>query len=389
MDTKGNKESAKRRRPKRGGGSQKRSRSEEQARKGERKPTRIHSVDQDSQSKRQSGNRSPYGDNHTGSQENSRSLSSNRQSDNRSHPRNNDKDTPISSKKKQAKKRNHWKRHGRQQSENSKNSLPKIYFKPDIAIPNEEADLKVLVWNSPTNHVPFASEEAMFDVLMPRKRNERGMMYRYAFRVREINEKLKAVGGMTLLQALSLRRHYIRKFNPWKSMATLGLGTDLEIRESAAIFEECVQEFLKDNNIPYWTEGDQRRMFKAAENAGVLCGTPDFFLQHQVLLKKVSNGVVAEERKINWIEAKMFYGASTIPQGSPGAVGSLVPKLKKYVEAFGPGATCFMNGCGDRLAAELEEIGVSVLDCSGSVDIGRVQEHQRKWCATRDGRILN
>jgi hypothetical protein len=267
------------------------------------------------------------------------------------------------------------------------------FFKPQIAI-EKEKDLRVLWWNSPTDYVPFASEEAMINVLMTRKKNERGMMRCYLFRLKEINDKLDGVGGsMTLLQALSLRRHHIQKFNPKAGMSRLGLGLDFDIRKSADIFENCVQDFLNKSKVAYWTEQEQKEMFQETEDPGLLVGTPDFFLRRQVLLRKARGGdnnkVILEERKINWVEAKMFYGASTIPQGSPGAVGSLLRKLKKYVQAFGPGAICFMNGCGDRLAAELSEIGVSVLDCSGTVALARVREHQRTWCATRDGKILN
>ena len=54
------------------------------------------------------------------------------------------------------------------------------------------------------------------------------------------------------------------------------------------------------------------------------------------------------------------------------------------------GAVVFMMGCGDRLAAQLGEIGVSVLDCSGNdtVSLQRVRAHQRTWCANKDGHIL-
>jgi len=62
---------------------------------------------------------------------------------------------------------------------------------------------------------------------------------------------------------------------------------------------------------------------------------------------------------------------------------------RKYVNVYGPGAMVFMQGCGDRLASELAQIGVIVLDCSGRmVQLDAVEEHQRTWCGDRNGNIL-
>ena len=93
---------------------------------------------------------------------------------------------------------------------------------------------------------------------------------------------------------------------------------------------------------------------------------------------------------IHWIEAKMYYGASTIPRGKQnGAVGTVMETAQKYVKHFGEGAIVFMMGCGDKLATELNEVGVSVLDCSGNtVSLTKVHDHQRTWCANKKGHIL-
>ena len=92
---------------------------------------------------------------------------------------------------------------------------------------------------------------------------------------------------------------------------------------------------------------------------------------------------------IHWIEVKMYYGASTIPNGSKGAVGSVLGTAQKYVNAFGEGAILFMMGCGEKLAADINDIGVSVLDCFGNtVSLDKVHDHQRTWCANEKGQIL-
>jgi hypothetical protein len=76
------------------------------------------------------------------------------------------------------------------------------------------------------------------------------------------------------------------------------------------------------------------------------------------------NRKVIEEGIIHWCDAKMMYGSSTIPQNNKCAVGKILKTAQKYVKWFGPGALCFMHGCGESLAAELALIGVMALDCS-------------------------
>ncbi|CAJ1930259.1 unnamed protein product [Cylindrotheca closterium] len=259
-----------------------------------------------------------------------------------------------------------------------------------VDIDMNDDDLQVLCWSSPSDFVPVQSEEAMVKVMLPRGKRERGMMRNYLFRLKEIKQALKSAHGMTLKQALSLRRLHIKNFNPTMTMSGLGLGEDEDILKSANIFEECVQEFLDQNAVQYWTEKEQRERAKEYGMEGPR-GTPDFLLRGQVMLRKVrGNGdTILEERKINWVECKMFYGASTISQGGRGAIGSLVSKMSSYVSLFGEGAIVFMNGCGDSLALELRGVGVTVLDCVGTVKLGRVLEHQKAWCASRDGQILN
>jgi len=90
---------------------------------------------------------------------------------------------------------------------------------------------------------------------------------------------------------------------------------------------------------------------------------------------------------INWIEAKMFYGASTIPANTPNAVGAILPKMNEYVSLYGAGAIVFMYGCGDVLARQLIDIGVVALDGRG-LDLAIVEESQRGWCADARGTIL-
>lgn len=93
----------------------------------------------------------------------------------------------------------------------------------------------------------------------------------------------------------------------------------------------------------------------------------------------------------------MFYGASTIEPDGRSAVGAILEKCRRYVDLYGAGAVVFLYGCGDKLASELAEIGVSVIDSGGArgnpssrnhLSLRAMQEHQRSWCGDNDGNIL-
>ncbi len=259
----------------------------------------------------------------------------------------------------------------------------------------------VLEWDSPKGYVALSEEESIVEFMFQRNgKRERGMLKdKPSFLVSKYRKAIQQrAPSMTFPQVLSLRRHHIKLFNPYKDMTQLGLGEINDINESANLFECAIEEFLKKSSIDFRTEEEQKKAAK--EKNQILRATPDFVLPKPILLRRVQNNsrkkglsnekkTVIEERKIQWIEAKMYYGASTIPHGSRGAVGTVLKKAKSYVDTFGEGAFLFMMGCGDKLAAELNAIGVSVLDCSGNtVSLDRIHDHQRTWCANEKGQIL-
>lgn len=263
-------------------------------------------------------------------------------------------------------------------------------------LPNELDNEKrsVLWWYSAVPaEVPLQAEQAMIDVLLRWKEKERGMMKdQPPFRLEEIRKNCHKT-RMDLSQALSLRRHHMKLLNPFRTMPQLRLGKENDIRESARSFEEAVEGFLKSQQVDFMTETEQKEHFrKQAQKGELLRSTPDFVLRMPVVMKKChgtqQHKQVLEERIIHWIEAKMFYGASSIPHNSKGAVGALLRTAKKYVNDFGPGAMIFMQGCGDRLAADLRREGVIVLSAYGMVDLHKVEAHQRSWCANKRGDIL-
>lgn len=251
-------------------------------------------------------------------------------------------------------------------------------------------DAGILWWKVSQEHVPVASEEIMISVLVRWGAKERGMIKdQPPFRLQQIRQKLKQAPGLRLDQALSLRRHHIKLLNPERGMTNLGLGRMEHIRVSAEIFERIVETFLIENKIEHWNEKEQQK-----RSSSKLSLTPDFIFPTAVTLKtfrhtRGGSRHVLEEHRIFWLEAKMFYGASTIPDGSDGAVGTILKKMSRYVESFGSGAIVFMHGCGDRFAEELATIGVTALSGADFPKqlMTRLWDHQKTWCA-KDGFIL-
>jgi hypothetical protein len=184
--------------------------------------------------------------------------------------------------------------------------------------------------------------------------------------------------------------------NPFKSKETLGLGTSLNIKAAADLFEQAIAAYLTRNQIEYWDEDAQKQHFFKNNPGQLLKATPDFIMKEPIQLKRYTihnqtgERVVFEERTVHWLEAKMFYGASTLPlNDKKSAVGSILPKMKKYVELYGQGAIVFLQGCGELLASELAKIGVMALCCTSTdFDMTEVERQQRTWCADKHGNIL-
>jgi hypothetical protein len=184
-------------------------------------------------------------------------------------------------------------------------------------------------------------------------------------------------------------------------MEALGLGEDSHIRQSASLFEQAVANFLKDQGVEFMTEEDQRRnqqeiLNNQMENVdGEPCSTfctPDCLFNQPVSLctkgrDHDTNRAHQSHHTIHWIEAKMFYGASVIPQGTNNAVGTVLERAKKYVHVLGPGAMVFAFGCGSDLAQQLENIGVQVID-SYPLNLTALREYQRSWCCNEQGEVL-
>jgi hypothetical protein len=246
---------------------------------------------------------------------------------------------------------------------------------------------QTLQWHTIHPQVPMQSEIRVLKTLLRWKEKERGMIKSAGNRYEEIARECQHV--MQLSQALSLRRQHIQHMNPGQRMTALGLGKEKDIRQSAAIFETGVRFYLKQCNIAFLTEKQQRERLPRGQ---LSVATPDFMLVEPTLLSTTMPAQAGQhpetsEYVIHWVEAKMFYGASTIARDSKSAVGTLMATAEKYCKQYGTGAMVFMYGCGKELAEWLLQLGVVALDAH-PVDLRHVKAHQRTWCANANGLIL-
>ncbi len=267
---------------------------------------------------------------------------------------------------------------------------------------------KTLPWANPVTHyIPLSDEERLLPTLLHWNKSERGMMKdQPPFRLQKLHKMLAQIkkngnnkgttgSSMTLIQSLSLRRTHLKYLHPKLTMTQLRLGSQNDIYHSATLFEEVVGNYLILHDVLQfvYTEEDQRNMWKRS-GKGKMVASPDFRVKdgHCIQLDFSSSSRNSSNNSknmptIHWIEVKMFYGASTIPENTPNAVGTILPKMKEYVSLYGTGAIVFMYGCGDSLAHQLLDLGVIALD-GRMLDLKLVEDYQRCWCADENGNIL-
>ena len=292
-----------------------------------------------------------------------------------------------------------------------------------IDVPEQDSATQVALQWPRRKFVPLLAEQSIVKVML-RHKKERGMMRAQpADRVREVRDACSRL-DVTFEQALSIRRHHVR--NNCKAPnqeQVVQLGTEVQIREAADLFEEAIAAHLASAGVAYLTEAAQR-----ARNGDQPRPTPDFLLPSPVTIQQpealaaswthewrrdASDGGMYTQADFNqyyaadgdamwaaaqpraphlggplhWIEVKHYYGPSTIPMNGKSAAGKLFAVVDKYVRLFGPGALVLCEGCGEALAAELEARGALVLD-SLPLDLSLVQQQMSTWCAGPGGELL-
>lgn len=143
-----------------------------------------------------------------------------------------------------------------------------------------------LLWFSPDCYIPIAAEQALIPLLLRWGAKERKMMKdQPPFRLPQIKKKCRQ-HQVPLLAALSLRRHHIKRLNPYRSMDQLQLGDQDVIRISADLFERAIEDALRRQNIVFYTEEEQKKHNAKRKVNEAYPPTPDFVMKQPVLLRK-------------------------------------------------------------------------------------------------------
>ena len=109
-----------------------------------------------------------------------------------------------------------------------------------------------------------------------------------------------------------------------------------EVLKKSTNFELKIQKILDLNNIRYKTQ--EQLAEEQIKKSNIATNTPDFLILDNLFI----NGI-----KINWIDAKNFYGLNT-----PYIKKRIKHQTKKYLNAWGSGAIIFNLGFSSKLIVD-------------------------------------
>ena len=98
-------------------------------------------------------------------------------------------------------------------------------------------------------------------------------------------------------------------------------------------FEKLIEEFLIKNKVDYKTQ--EQLTEEQQIKYGKAINTPDFFITSELIINS---------NKINWIDAKNFYGSNI-----DFIVSKIKKQIKKYLENYGSGCLIFNHGFNSEL----------------------------------------
>ena len=137
-----------------------------------------------------------------------------------------------------------------------------------------------------------------------------------------------AANGMTETQALSLRRHIIRKM-VGHAPQSQGSANGLHQQQIATLFEDSCVAYVEERGAIWSSDAAEIR----AKYATTL--TPDVVFDTPTKI----NGVL-----VGWLDAKNFYGNALFASDRRSMTGKLGAQSERYMATFGPGAFVFRQG---------------------------------------------
>ena len=137
-----------------------------------------------------------------------------------------------------------------------------------------------------------------------------------------------SANGMTETQALSLRRHIIRKLVGYAPQSQ-GSTNGIHQQQNATLFEDACVAFVEERGADL------------SRSAAEICAkyatrlTPDVVFDAPTKI----NGVL-----VGWLDAKNFYGNALFASDRRSTTGKLGAQSERYTASIGPGAFVFRQG---------------------------------------------
>ena len=150
---------------------------------------------------------------------------------------------------------------------------------------------------------------------------------RYIFE-KKYNKKLNYLIKSNILSEYDLNQYNLaNKFDIYSRLEQTDMQT------ASIEFEKQIEELLIKHNIKYQTQEEltveQKNIYGHAIN------TPDFLIKSDLIINS---------SKINWIDAKNFYGSNIDFIKS-----KIAKQIKKYIESYGSGCIIFSYGFNEKL----------------------------------------
>ena len=103
--------------------------------------------------------------------------------------------------------------------------------------------------------------------------------------------------------------------------------------ENSILFEKKIEDFLIKNLVKY--KSQDQLIIEQTKKYGKAINTPDFLINSELIINS---------KKINWIDAKNFYGANI-----DFIRNKIKKQIKKYIDEYGPGCIIFSLGYNSKL----------------------------------------
>lgn len=147
--------------------------------------------------------------------------------------------------------------------------------------------------------------------------------------------------GRKLLYYVSNSHEHLKELDVWGKEQLLkaidndsyALISQKEIAMSAENFEKTIEEFLRSQSVKFKTQKELVEEQIITHSKPI--NTPDFLILDDLII----NG-----RKINWIDAKYFFGSC-----NKMLIEKIKSQTKKYIKKWGSGALCFSLGFNENL----------------------------------------